>query len=58
MSWTSLYIDYKNTGTIHKCPECGKDTVSVETIHNSITFSCKSCGKFKHYDEAKNTTSV
>lgn len=53
MSWTSFYIDYKKTGKIHNCPDCGKDNISVETTTNSITFCCKDCGQFKHFDECK-----
>lgn len=51
MSWISLYIKYKEDGTVGKCPCCGAATVTAEHILNSITFSCGNCGKFKHYDE-------
>ena len=53
MSWTSFYIDYKKSGKVHKCPDCGKDNISVETTTNSVTFFCKDCGQFKHFDECK-----
>lgn len=51
MSWISLYIEFKKTGKVNKCPDCGKDSISVGTTNNSVTFCCKDCGSFRHYDE-------
>ena len=56
MSWVNVYINYKKNGDLNSCPICGKNEVTVDVIKKSLTFSCKSCGHFKHYDELNNNT--
>ncbi len=52
MKWTQVYIDYKTNGSNVNCPQCGH-SLNIETTTDSVTFSCKSCKAFRHFDELK-----
>lgn len=56
MDWITNLLSYCTTRDVGKCPKCGKNSVSVqENIHGerkSLTFTCKECNAFIHFDGA------
>ena len=54
MKWIENLILYHETKKAGKCPDCKSDKIKV-TEHKfehrtSLTFECKECGAFAHFD--------
>ncbi len=58
MSWEKNLIEYYKIGNAGTCPKCKSENIEVAkhkiNERNSITFSCKECGNFAHFDGLKN----
>lgn len=54
MSWIDNLIKYNRSGQAGKCPKCGDENVTATEHKNgnrlSITFECKKCKAFEHFD--------
>ncbi|MFI3213553.1 MAG: hypothetical protein R3Y24_09425 [Eubacteriales bacterium] len=53
--WLMNLESYLKNKKIEKCPICGSSEVDVQELdigRGSITFSCKECESFVHFDKS------
>ena len=55
--WVDNLLLYCESGKKGVCPKCHGEHIEVIEVTNgtreSITFECKDCGAFEHFDGAK-----
>lgn len=50
VKWEDVLIEYMKNKKTGKCPVCGENALKAEHYKKSLTFECKKCGAFRHYD--------
>lgn len=52
--WDKIVLNYNETGTLGKCPQCGAAALKAQRHINyyseSLTVQCDNCGASQHYD--------
>lgn len=52
--WEKNALEYEKGERADICPFCGKRSVKIEEHisgnRKSLSFTCKACGKWEHYD--------